>query len=486
MYFYCCQSCNQGWFSSRPSKRCPFCGEKRAFVSAEAPDDVPELSRNICKDCQGRTECIVGMSLDYCSVCGADYAEEEEDMDTSDTTTTTTIPTPVLSRSFKKFRPPTRVATSTRTVSISGPKKVQPTRQARIERQTTYTSYQCKVFTCGLYWASDDKHPSCRCPYCGGKLLEITTSKQKTKGLPEQSCTVCNCLIRFDAENAKVKFCPHDYCGQVGSDDDEEQSSLTSNAQQIVASILLTVKARKRKYLVNEHLISESRIDFREAFKQGMPSHKDSSGNWLHRRHVIPQHLLREAWNEAVIRNKPDKKALLKLGAMLGLSGDFKNEQLLASAILYTINENPNNLFLAEGTPNSAIGALAHSLLDLAEKYGKVTPTRSNLMGLLAEFEKIRSPPKWGAAVGKMVKSIIQTYLPLLTDATSLPEAINLVEDLADTANLDLDTTAQGLGRQNGKAIALYQKFQQWVQNKGNWDAFILLLQEFMNTNMVT
>ncbi|QSQ17609.1 hypothetical protein [Myxococcus landrumensis] len=400
-------------------------------------------------------------------------------MDTSDT------PTPVLTRSFQKFKPPTRVTPSSSTVSIGGPKKVQPSRQQRIERQTTYTAYQCLSVTCGLYWASDDKHPSCRCPYCGGTLLERVLAKQKVGGMPEQACKVCNCLIRYDAENAKVKFCPYDYCGQVDSDD-EEQDSLTTNAHEVVAALLLTVRARKSKYLVNEHLLSESRIDFREAFKQSMPSHKDSSGCWMHRRHVIPQHLLREAWNEAVIRNKPGKKALVALASCLGLSGDYKNEQALASGILYTINENPNNLFLAEGTPNSAIGALAHLLRDLAAKYSKLAPLKSNLAGLIEEFSQVRSPPKWGAAVGKMVKNIILTYLPLLQDAKTLPEAINLVEDLADTANLDLDTTAQGLGRQNGKAIALYQKFQQWVLTKGSWDAFIALIEEFMGTNMVT
>ncbi|WP_342379888.1 hypothetical protein NVS55_10120 [Myxococcus stipitatus] len=96
------------------------------------------------------------------------------------------------------------------------------------------------------------------------------------------------------------------------------------------------------------------------------------------------------------------------------------------------------------------------------------------------ELSRIRAPPEWGAAEGKRVKPLIRTDLPLLEDA------INLVEDLADTANLDLDTTAQGLGRQSGKAIALRQRLQQWVLTKGSWESFIQLLQEFMSTNMVT
>ncbi|WP_338868678.1 hypothetical protein [Myxococcus stipitatus] len=438
------------------------------------------------------------MSATYCAVCGGILEEEAMDEDDDVGTPSPQAPSMSLTSSMsltpsryrgsglrQPFKAPSRVASTGNTVSVTPGKKVATSRQQRIENQTTYTMYQCKSFSCGLYWGSDDRHASCRCTYCGGTLIEKVQAKLKHKGLPEQACLVCNCLIRFDSENATVKFCPHDYCEQ-GEDDDEEQGSLTTNAQQVVSALLKTVQVRRTKYLVNEHLLSETRIDFREAFKQLMPSHKDSTGCWMHRRHVIPQHLLREAWNEAVIRNKPDKKALAKLAMALGMTGEYKNERQLCSAILYRINENPNNLFLAEGPPNSAIGALAHALRDLADKYSKKAPTMSNLTALLGEFELVRSPPKWGKPVGKLVKSIILTYLPVLQSADTLQEAINLVEDLADTANLDLDTTAQGLGLQNGKAISLYQKFQQWVQTQGSWDAFIDLLVEFMSTNMVT
>ncbi|WP_342379889.1 hypothetical protein NVS55_10125 [Myxococcus stipitatus] len=53
---------------------------------------------------------------------------------------------------------------------------------------------------------------------------------------------------------------------------------MSFNAQRCVVALLRTVKARKKKYVVTEHLLSETRIDFRESFKQQMPSYKDSSG----------------------------------------------------------------------------------------------------------------------------------------------------------------------------------------------------------------
>ncbi|NTX62902.1 hypothetical protein HUA74_19830 [Myxococcus sp. CA051A] len=467
MNCYGCRKCELIWFSSKKSSVCPYCEQSNWLMLLEdIPDNLPKLSRYNCTGCNSKMDYVAGMSVQCCGSCSQVYEDPDLDMEVV-TTVTTSSP-------FKPFKAPSKSITPKKTVVIQSP-KVTLSREERIEKQTIFHIYQCKGFDCLNLWASDTRHKSSRCPFCGKGLFELVKADEKNVGAIGLACLICGCMICYSIEQSAPQHCP--YCGE---------NNLSRQSNEIRKALLASVRARKAKYLVDESLQSTCRINFRQDFKNSMPSIKDISGVWMHRRHVIPQHLLRAVWNAAVKQNNAGGKHLEVLASALGLNGKFKNEQHLASAILYTLNENAKNLFLAEGTPNSAIGALAHSLHELAAKYSNLTVSSSNpLSGLIEEFKSIKSPPQWGKAVGQLVHEIIQTYTEVLEEASSLQEAVSIVEDLADTANLDLDTTAQGLGNQNKNAVTLYLKFQQWEQSPGSWDDFIQLLLAFMSTDMV-
>ncbi|AKF87003.1 hypothetical protein MFUL124B02_36310 [Myxococcus fulvus 124B02] len=245
-----------------------------------------------------------------------------------------------------------------------------------------------------------------------------------------------------------------------------------------------TVPTRRPTVVVDSNYKTCHRINFRHAFKQQMPTCRDLKGRWMHRRHVIPQHLLREVWDATVTGKHISHKKLEALGNALGMAIEYKSVFELATSILQTLNENQNNLFLGPGIPNSAIGAIGNALMDLVEKYSQPGAAGTSVATVIAEIKQIRAPAHWGGAVQAEVHKLIQEHLPLFASATSLDELQELMEDVADTANLDFDTT-EGLGPKNAQAMALYLKFKAWVNAPGTWDDFISLMVAFMHADMV-
>ena len=232
---------------------------------------------------------------------------------------------------------------------------------------------------------------------------------------------------------------------------------------------------RVRKPIVGSDLKSYKRIPFGPEIAAQMPCYRTPRG-WTHRRHILSQHFLREAWNAmasdlnlAWLRKVA--ACVVKVKERLPLDQTTMDEvlrmQLFASEILRSMNDNECNLFVDDGGENSGIGAFSHTmealLIELLEMdRGNVT-FHSAKGRIVNQLEA--SQGSWGQNARDHFAFVKTVAIPQLKQSQSYDDLVAWLEDLQYSTDLDLDK-ADGAHARIRAAISFRRDFLQFKNRK--------------------
>jgi hypothetical protein len=249
--------------------------------------------------------------------------------------------------------------------------------------------------------------------------------------------------------------------------------------------------ARKRKPIVGEDLKSNKRIPFGPEIIELMPC-SWVNGGWTHRRHIISQHFLRDAWNVMADRLTLDwlkqvADMVVQVKARLPKDSeamsDTLRKQYFASEILRWMNDNPRNLFVDDGGENSGIGSFSHTMDSLLSGVLELDwDTTSFLVARNAVVTKLEnSSGSWGHLAKEHYEWIKGVGLPLLEDAPDYDSLVAVLEDLQFSTDLDLDKT-QDQRLKNVETLYLRAEFLRFKEGaKTHPRTFAALINRFVN-----
>jgi hypothetical protein len=250
--------------------------------------------------------------------------------------------------------------------------------------------------------------------------------------------------------------------------------------------------ARKRTPIVDAELKSNKRIPFGPEIAQRLPCTFVYGRGWTHRRHIISQHFIREAWNTVAPRmTLPWLKELaadvVRVPERLPKDSEAMSDGLraryFASEILRWMNDNERNLFVEDGGENSGIGAFSHAaeglLADVLDLDWDSVAFGTAKQAVVQKLEN--SEGSWGTAAKEHYAWIKTVAIPLVADTTSYDQLVEALEDVQFSTDLDLDKT-EDMRLKNIETLYLRAEFRRFIAGeKTQKSSFGDLVRRFVN-----
>lgn len=213
---------------------------------------------------------------------------------------------------------------------------------------------------------------------------------------------------------------------------------------------------------------------------------------WTHRRHIISQHFLREAWNAMAPKMdlswlKSVAATVVRVPERLPADSDAMSDGLraryFASEILRWMNDNSRNLFVEDGGENSGIGAFSHTAENLLAEVLALDWT-SVAFGTAKQtvVQKLKSSEgSWGQAAKDHYAWIKEVAIPLVESSSDYDGLVEALEDVQFSTDLDLDKAADQRLK-NVETLYLRAEFLRFKEGeKTRLDGFGALIRRFVS-----